>query len=143
MITPKDKQLIGILKINARKSISDIARELNLARTTVQQRLNKLEENGYILGYTTKLSESLTESVIKAHVNITIDPNKNSAIVSTLATIPSIDTLFSVSGKVDLIAILSVETPRELDQGLDRISSINGVKSTETSIVLGTKFDRS
>ena len=51
--------------------------------------------------------------------------------------------LLTVSGKIDLIAIVSVDSAAELDQQLDRISEINGIRSTETSIVLGTKFDRS
>ncbi|NKB64606.1 MAG: AsnC family transcriptional regulator [Gammaproteobacteria bacterium] len=143
MITTKDKRLIAILKQNARKPISEIARELSLSRTTVQQRLARLEQKGHILGYTTRLGEALRASKISAHVNLVLDPNKSSQVISKLEKLTAIDTLYSVSGNIDLIAILSVDSPLELDQELDNISAVSGVKSTETSIVLGVKFDRS
>ncbi|NKB78085.1 MAG: AsnC family transcriptional regulator [Gammaproteobacteria bacterium] len=142
MITSKDKALIEILKQNERKPISEIARELSVSRTTVQQRLIRLEQQGHIVGYTVRLGESLRQAKISAHVNLVIDPNKSSQVIATLKKLPSIDTLFSVSGKVDLIAIISVDTPLELDHQLDNISALTGIKSTETSIVLGVKFDR-
>jgi DNA-binding Lrp family transcriptional regulator len=51
MITPQDKKLLSVLKTNARASISDLARHLNLSRSTVQSRMLKLEQSGVIKGY--------------------------------------------------------------------------------------------
>ena len=50
------------------------------------------------------------------------------------------DRLFS--GKIDLVAILRVHTPQELDAALDRIGELDGVRDTDSNIVLSTKFDR-
>ncbi|MDB2372511.1 winged helix-turn-helix transcriptional regulator, partial [Amylibacter sp.] len=45
-----DNILLNFLKKNARASISSIAAELNLTRTTVRTKINKLINNGEILG---------------------------------------------------------------------------------------------
>ena len=138
----KDNQLIQILKLNSRISVTDLAKELGVSRTTAQQKLNRLEENNIITGYTVKLNENYITSRIQAHINIKTDPNHTSHIVSSLEKISAIELLQSVSGNMDLIAIVDTESSSELDQLLDEISKIPGIISTETALVLSTKFDR-
>ena len=138
----KDQALLNLLKTNARVSISELARELGISRTTVQQRIQRLEENQVIDGYTIRMGSAAQRSRIQAHTNISIEANASKSIVDTLEKIPVIETLYTVSGKIDLIAITNVASAGELDQYLDQVSAIHGVKSTETAIVLTTKFDR-
>lgn len=59
-----------------------------------------------------------------------------------LQRLPRVEALYAVSGKVDLVAILRVGSPPELDETLDAIGAIEGVLDTESAIVLSTKFDR-
>ena len=54
-----DNILLNFLKKNARASISSIAAELNLTRTTVRTKINKLINNGEILGFTINFVEWL------------------------------------------------------------------------------------
>jgi DNA-binding Lrp family transcriptional regulator len=138
----KDQALLNLLKTNARVSISELARELGISRTTVQQRIQRLEENQIIDGYTIRMGNAAQRSRIQAHTNISIEANASKSIVEILEKIPVIETLYTVSGKIDLIAIINVTSAGELDQYLDQVSAIQGVKSTETAIVLTTKFDR-
>jgi DNA-binding Lrp family transcriptional regulator len=53
-----------------------------------------------------------------------------------------VEALYTVSGKIDLVAIMRVSSPAELDATLDRIGTIEGVRDTDSAIVLSTKFDR-
>ena len=46
-----DRQLIALLQINARESVATLARQLGIARTTVNSRLERLEKNKVISGY--------------------------------------------------------------------------------------------
>ncbi len=62
--------------------------------------------------------------------------------MTALKKMDQVETGFTVSGKIDFIAILTVDSARELDHALDQIGNIAGVKSTETAIVLSKKFDR-
>ncbi len=138
----KDKGLLSLLRQNARMSVTDLSRRLGVSRTTVQQRLSRLEESGAISGYTLRLGPSLAKSRIQAHVNLRTEPRSNQDIVRALEKITVIDTLYTVSGKIDLIAIINVDSAMALDQTLDRVSVIPGIISTETAIILNTKFDR-
>ncbi|PWG74280.1 AsnC family transcriptional regulator, partial [Enterococcus hirae] len=52
-----DKRLLAALAANARASVTDLARRLGLARTTVQTRLDRLESSGAIAGYTVRLGD--------------------------------------------------------------------------------------
>ena len=142
MIIDKDQQLLTLLKRNARTSVSELARTMGVSRTTVQQRIQRLEAKQIIDGYTVRMGIAAQKSRIQAHTNIVIEPNASKTIVDILEKIAVIETLYTVSGKIDLIAIINVSSASELDQQLDRISVIPGIKSTETAIVLTTKFDR-
>jgi DNA-binding Lrp family transcriptional regulator len=55
---------------------------------------------------------------------------------------PEVEALYTVSGKIDLIAIMRVDSPALLDHALDRLGSLEGVEDTDSSIILATKFDR-
>ena len=139
----KDKQLIDALKPDARQSISELARKLNVSRTAVQQRLNRLEKSGVIAGYTLKLGDSYRENLIHAHINLVVTPSAAKLVADALERIPVIETLYSVSGKIDMIAIVTARNAGELDHYLDQISAIPGIQSTETAIILTTRISRS
>ncbi|MFT5260804.1 MAG: DNA-binding Lrp family transcriptional regulator, partial [Gammaproteobacteria bacterium] len=55
---------------------------------------------------------------------------------------PRIETLYTVSGKIDLIAIVTAPSASALDKTLDEIGLLKGIKSTDTAIILSTKIDR-
>jgi len=55
-LTFKDQQVLGALRANARASTTDIAKTLGVSRSTVHKRLERLESEGVIAGYTVQLS---------------------------------------------------------------------------------------
>lgn len=141
-LTESDTALINHLKVNARASVSEIARKLGVSRTTAQDRLTRLEERGVITGYTVRLGPGQQEARVRAYVMIVFEPRQAASIVSTLKTFSAIESLQSVSGKIDLMAQVTVDTPEALDLLLDKIGAIAGIISTESALVLSTKLDR-
>ncbi|NQY65682.1 MAG: AsnC family transcriptional regulator [Alteromonadaceae bacterium] len=47
-----DRQLISLLRSDARLSVSMLAKKIQVSRATIQNRMNRLEKNGTITGYT-------------------------------------------------------------------------------------------
>lgn len=141
-LTEKDQQLIRALKRDARQSISDLARDLKLSRTTVKYHLSKLEASGVIVGYGVRLGEAFAEQTLQSYVNLQVQPKLSTAIVARLQKIDEIEALFTVSGKFDMVLLVRTSTPSLLDNLLDQIGQVEGVISTESAIVLSTKFDR-
>ncbi len=141
-MTRNDRRLIAALRRNARQSVSDLARDLDLSRTTVQKRLSQLEESGIITGYSVKTSDSYQATTFQAYVNLVVEPRYSVPVAAALERMPQVEALYTVSGKIDLVAIMRVGNPAELDDTLDRIGTIEGVRDTDSAIVLSTKFDR-
>ena len=142
MTTNADNALIAILRENARAPTAEIARRLGVSRTTVQSRLERLERRGVITGYTLRLSEEQTRSLLRAHILLTIVPKLIREVEAGLKEIPAVRTLHSVSGNFDMIAIIEAKSVGELDELADRIGALEGVERTSTSLILSTRIER-
>ncbi len=138
----KDRELLAILSDNAREQTAAIARRLGLSRTTVQAKIERLEREGVITGYGVRLSDAYESGMVKAHVLITIAPKTLQRITGELHAIAEVQTLHSVSGAFDLIAIVAAGSIAELDHLIDRIGEIEGVERTLSSIILSTRIRR-
>lgn len=141
-ISDKDEQLISLLRENARLSVSEIARRLSVSRTAAQMRLEKLERNGVIDGYSVRLSERFLKDRVRALVMIKSPPGNRTKIENALSEIPQLTSLYSISGAFDLSAVISASSVRDLDAAIDEIGRLDGVDDTMSSVILSTKIDR-
>nr|WP_301280895.1 Lrp/AsnC family transcriptional regulator [Paracoccus sanguinis] len=137
-----DRAILSHLGQDARMSVAVLARRLKLARSTVQARLERLETSGAIAGYTLKLGEAARVTRIRATCLLTIEPRAQPAILGRLKAIPSVERVHSTSGRVDLLLQLACASTVELDEVLDQIGHLTGVRSSESLVHLSTKFDR-
>ncbi|MGV8944510.1 winged helix-turn-helix transcriptional regulator, partial [Thermomonas sp.] len=64
-ISTPDELLLSLLRENARASTAEIARRLGLSRTTVQNRIERLERQGVISGYTVRVNDEYERSRIR------------------------------------------------------------------------------
>ncbi|TMJ40137.1 MAG: winged helix-turn-helix transcriptional regulator, partial [Alphaproteobacteria bacterium] len=70
--TRKDEDLLALLRLNAREPVASLARKLKLSRTTVQDRIKRLEEQGVIEGYAVRLASAVDKGSIRAYVTISV-----------------------------------------------------------------------
>ena len=141
-LNTSDELLLSLLRENARASTALIARRLGLSRTTVQSRIEKLEREGVISGYTVRIDDEYERGQIRAHIMITVHPKQAVSVATALRAMPELRALHSVSGSYDLIAVGAVSTVNDMDVLTDRIGAIEGVERTASSIILSTKFER-
>jgi DNA-binding Lrp family transcriptional regulator len=141
-LTPADQQLLSLLRENARAPTAELARRLGLSRTTVQSRIERLERQGVITGYTVRVSDEAERGGVRAHIMVTVLPRQMPAVVRALHAMPEVRALHSVSGPFDLVALALVPTVAEMDELTDRIGAVDGVERTTSSIVLSAKFER-
>lgn len=142
VLTDKDRELIGLLQMNAREPVASLARKLKVSRTTIQDRLRRLEEARVIDGYTLRLTEDAVVAGLKAFVTIEVEPRRTSDVIRALLRLPQIEQLHTVSGKFDLMARVGAASADELDAVLDRVGQVAGVTGTESAIILSTKLAR-
>ena len=137
-----DRNILGLLGADARMSVATLAQRLKVARSTIQARLERLETNGTIAGYTLKLGEGAREGRLRASVLLTIEPRAQPAVLTRLKSIAEVERVFTTSGRFDLLMQIACPNTQVLDQVLDQIGAMTGVKGSESLIHLSTKIDR-
>jgi DNA-binding Lrp family transcriptional regulator len=137
-----DQRLIDLLRENARAPAARLARALEVSRTTLQSRLERLERSGVIAGYTVRLSEAHERGQIHAYVLMTVSHKQSAAVSAAVRKMSAVRLLQSVSGPFDLIARAVAPNVAEMDALIDALGALPGVERTTSSIVLSTKIDR-
>ena len=133
-----DRQLIGLLRSNARLAVATLAKVLGVARGTVQNRLAKLERDGVIAGYTLRLRAPDQDRRIVALMLLAIEGNRVEDVLATLRGDPAVAALHTTNGRWDIVAELRADTLEEFDRVLGRIRRIDGVATSETNLLLST-----
>jgi DNA-binding Lrp family transcriptional regulator len=133
-----DRQLVGLLRGNARLPAATIARTLRVARGTVQNRIARLEQEGVIAGYTVRLAAPDEGRRITALMLIAVEGNNVEKVLRSLRGDASVSTLHTTNGRWDIIAELRADTLEEFDRVLSRIRRIEGVANSETNLLLST-----
>lgn len=142
MVNQQDHKLLMLLRQNARASVTELAKTLHLSRSTVQNRITKLEATGVIRGYSVLFGEAFSANQVEAHVSIKVLQKLTARTNTSLEEISQVSQLFAVSGEYDLIAIVQAQSLEELSAVLDDIGNLEGVERTNSAVVLETRFRR-
>ena len=139
MIDDIDIKILNILQHSGRTKRSQIAEEVGMTMPSVSERLNKLEERGFIEGYYTKLNKKKFGYDIMAFIYVLIDSSKHyKNFISRVEKNPQIIECHSVLGEGSHILKAVVYDTDSLEKLLAEIQSWPGVTGTRTSFVLST-----
>jgi DNA-binding Lrp family transcriptional regulator len=133
-----DRQLIALLRQDARTTIANLAHKLGVSRGTVTNRITRLEDDGVIVGYTVRLRPDAQPHDITAWMSIAVEGNQTRSVIANLLGEPGVATLHDTNGRWDLLAQLRAQNLQELGKTLERIRLLKGISNTETSIHLET-----
>jgi DNA-binding Lrp family transcriptional regulator len=135
-----DRRLLALLRADSREPVASLAAKLKVSRGTVQNRINKMMgAEGVIQGFTVRTRPELEESRIRAIMTIAIEGERSAAVVKALRGLPQVDKVHTTNGQWDLVAELDTATLAEFSRTLDQIRTVEGIASTETSILLATQ----
>lgn len=137
-----DRKIIRELQRNARESTSNIAARLDVARSTVHERIARMEKDGVITGYSVVLSRNPSTENVQVMVFIEIKQQETRKILQRISQYSEVRVCLSINGEFDLF--VSVEAPRieDLDIVIDEIGMMPGVLRTKSFVVFGRRFDR-
>ncbi|MDP0929688.1 Lrp/AsnC family transcriptional regulator [Paracoccus onubensis] len=133
-----DRKLIMLLRHNGRRSVSDLAIELGLSRATVRGRMQRLEMNGEVLGFTVVLRSDELDLPVRGIMMIAVDGNMAERVIPSLEKFPEISEIHTTNGRWDIIVRLGAWTLADLDEVLRRIRHVPGIVGSETSLLLAT-----
>jgi len=141
-IDAQDRRLIALLREDARQPITSLAQALGLSRASVYARMDRLERDGVIAGYTVRLGADYDERLIRAQIMLKVAPRLTQPLERKLMQMPELITLHAISGEYDMIILVEAEGVSALNDVVDRIGVLDGVEKTTTSILMATKVVR-
>ena len=133
-----DHIILGLLKDNARMSITDLAAKARVSRATVQKRIEYMESTGIITGYTVRYRPNVEKNIIRAWMNVMVEGTKAQAVIRELRLESAVERVHTTNGKWDILVELQSDSLENFDKALERIRNISGIYNSETSILLST-----
>lgn len=132
-----DRALIAAVARDARMSLTDLAEAINVSRSTAHSRLQRLRDEHVITGFTATVDPVALGFGVAAAVFVDIEQHDWRALRAELAAIPGVEYLAMCAGRFDLMLIARAASIGALrDVLLERIQRLDGVRSTETVIIL-------
>jgi len=101
---------------------------LGLARTTVVNRMARLERDGIIQVYGLRLGSELEQAAVCAYYSISVLPRSAIGVIRALEKMVEVEEVASVCGQFDYLALRCSTTHQKLDDLLDRIGSLDELK---------------
>lgn len=141
-----DHQIIELLKINARISVSDLAKNVNLSRTAVTARVKRLEQEGIIKGYHAVINdkEHDSENAICAYLALKFDTSTSNATFEDYAKkiqlIHGVHHCYGISGETDLMVYIEVESMKQLYLIHDQLNQLKHMRQVITHMVIRQFF---
>lgn len=132
----KDEMILQKLRADASQSVSEIAAELQIPRTTVQERVKRLVNNGVIKRFTiqqdySKLGKPVTAFILVSFLSGSGISQREAA--ERIAEIPDIFEVHVISGDWDIIVKARGESIQSIGElVLDKIRNVRGVGRTLT-----------
>lgn len=128
-----DMRIVSLLRTNARTPLKTIAAKVELARSTVRERLVKLEEAGVILGYHARVADV---DRLSALLQLKLAKTPAPRTVAAITALPEVCRCYSLSGDIDLAVEIEARTTSQLNATRDRIATFPDVTDVVTSLIL-------
>ncbi|WP_259780785.1 Lrp/AsnC family transcriptional regulator [Aestuariispira ectoiniformans] len=141
-----DRKILAELARNARLPITTLAARVGLSRTAVQHRLDRMERDGTIGGYTVRLGADTrvtpTAKQTAAFVEVKLkDRLRQGGVLAFLGRIAEVQKVHNVSGEGDLVVLLEDAPQDRIREICQQLWGHENVASTNTVFVLGTPVD--
>lgn len=140
-INATDRRLLALLQVNARESVAALSRKLGVARTTVQERISRLERDGVIVGYAVLMRRDPFEQYVEALALISVANKRTKSVIDHLRRYPEIVLCQVASGEYELICRIRVPFLEDIHPVLEEMKEIPGVERIRSIMTLATAFD--
>lgn len=139
-----DIKILDILQHNGRTKRIEIAERVGLSLPSASERLQKLEENKYITGYTATVDYRKLGKDITAFISVNIESSKHyQNFIDHAASQDEILECHAITGEGSHLLKVRTENTITLEKLLSKIQSWHGVSGTRTNLVLSTSKETS
>lgn len=134
-----DRSIVRLLQANGRLSHEQIAREIHLSRPAVHERIRRLEEQGVLRGYMARVDWEALGLPLTAFIWVrTSSPclTAGQSVLALTGETARVEECHRVAGEWCLLVKVRAATSIALQDLLDRIQTIPGVRATNTTVAL-------
>jgi Lrp/AsnC family transcriptional regulator, leucine-responsive regulatory protein len=135
-----DREIVRLVSAQGRISHEEIARRVHVSRPAVHERVRRLERDGVIRGYRAVVDWSAVDLGLCAYVSVQADHDQLAKVVDRMFEVPTpeamIEECHRVTGQWCALLKVRAASTLALQQLLDDVMSIEGVRQVVTTIVL-------
>jgi DNA-binding Lrp family transcriptional regulator len=137
-----DGQIVALLRENARRSFQDIGKRVSLSAPAVKRRVDRLEREGVIRGYSATVNPAAFGWHAHAFVELFCEGRMSGAEVrEAVGAHPEVEGAYTIAGAPSAIIHVRAADTQHLEEALERIRETPGVQRTQTQVVLSTLFE--
>jgi len=136
-----DASLLEELQRDARIGVLELSRRLDVARGTVQARLDRLVSAGVIRNFSADLNLEALGFHVKAYVTVEAKEGQIDSVVDPLSKIDEVLEVHSVAAQGDLLCLVAARSNQHLMDVLEKILAVPDIARTSTAIVLKTQIE--
>ncbi len=138
-----DRQILELLGADARRTLGDIGGRVGLSAPAVKRRIDRLEAEHVIVGYTTEVDHARLGRPLEAFIELRFNGSEPvDAIAGIGDDISEVESVFTIAGDPDALAWIRVKDVADLKRVVDRLRRSGHVTGTKTLMVLGTSARR-
>ena len=142
-IDETDRQIIALLREDARRSFQDIGGHVALSAPAVKRRVDRLRAEGVIKGFTTLVDPRRFGWQTQAIVELTTEGRFSGAdVLTAIQSHPEIAAAYTVAGQASAILIVRAQDTVHLEEVLERLRETPAITRTRTAAVLSTLLER-
>ena len=139
-----DRKILALLRENSRRTLADIGGQVSLSVAAVKRRVERLERDGVIKGYTARIDTSMLGDAIEVLMEVyCADRTSPGDIHHTFEHLDEVVTASTVGGEADVLVRLRVDGVKHLEEVVEQVRRDPNVVRTRTMLVLSTFIDRS
>ena len=138
-----DRQIVALLREDARRSFQDIGQRVSLSAPAVKRRVDRLVADGVIRGYSALVDPARFGWTTLAVVELYTEGRMAAAEVrAAVGHHPEVAAAYTVAGAASAILHVRARDTAHLEAALERIRDERAITRTQTQIVLSTLFER-
>lgn len=134
-----DQRLLAALRRDARASLSELAHDLGVTRTTIRVRMTRLVKSGEIVAYSVVTRSDVATSPVRGLMMLSIEGRGTDRIMQRLSGMTEVTAFHTTNGTWDLIVEIGTGTLEQLDGVLFAIRKLDGVVRSETNLLLSSR----
>lgn len=137
-----DRSILAALTEDARVPLVTLAAHVHLSRNAVKQRMDRMERQGVIAGYTVtpgRVGASAVSAIVLVYRS---DRMRGGGVIAEISRIPEVRRCDVLSGDFDLLVTLEADSMDRIGEIWEILAAVPGVANTVTAVSLTRAIDR-